>query len=268
MSRPPVPLAFGQPQLDTLWGRIQGKVSAVQEQLQHRLHHLEAGVQGQLHSMQQGLSHTAQELGHGLQGLQHGLSASAHAWTEHLHAAVDEALGPHAPQWPTQRWPAYVFLGGAMACLLISATCHLFGCCAAHISKYLWRVDYSGITILIVTSFYPPVYYGFMCQPALRNFYLASTTLMGAATIAVSLPDRFQQRAYRPLRAGMYASLGMWGVAPVLHAWLLHGHAWQMRWALLYDLAMGAMYLLGAFLYAARIPECWHPGKYDLWFHR
>lgn len=62
--------------------------------------------------------------------------------------------------WPVKRWPVYVFTIGAMACLLTSATCHLFGCCAAHLSRFIWRFDYLGIAVLIVCSFYPQVYYG------------------------------------------------------------------------------------------------------------
>ena len=48
-----------------------------------------------------------------------------------------------------------------------------------HITKYVWRVDYAGICILIVTSFYPFVYYGFMCHTAWLTFYIISTTAMG-----------------------------------------------------------------------------------------
>ena len=48
-----------------------------------------------------------------------------------------------------------------------------------HITKYVWRVDYAGIVILIVTSFVPFVYYGFLCQRRLLIFYLVSTTAMG-----------------------------------------------------------------------------------------
>lgn len=47
-----------------------------------------------------------------------------------------------------------------MVCLLTSAVCHLFGCCAAHVTAVLWRFDYAGIAVLIVASFFPPVYYG------------------------------------------------------------------------------------------------------------
>ena len=90
--------------------------------------------------------------------------------------AVADQLGL---DWPTPRWPALVFLGGAMACMLTSTVAHLFGCCSEHLGKLMWRLDYSGITILIVTSFFPPVYYGFMCQPFWRNVYLGITTVVG-----------------------------------------------------------------------------------------
>ena len=62
--------------------------------------------------------------------------------------------------WPVKRWPVYVFTAGAMLCLLTSTVCHLFGCCARHVSQVIWRFDYVGIALLIVCSFYPPVYYG------------------------------------------------------------------------------------------------------------
>jgi adiponectin receptor len=47
-----------------------------------------------------------------------------------------------------------------MVCLLTSATCHLFGCCSAHVTAVMWRFDYAGIAVLIVASFFPTVHYG------------------------------------------------------------------------------------------------------------
>jgi adiponectin receptor len=55
------------------------------------------------------------------------------------------------------RWPFFVFLGGAMFCLLSSTTCHLFSCISPHCSYLLLRLDYTGIALLIAGSFYPPV---------------------------------------------------------------------------------------------------------------
>ena len=43
----------------------------------------------------------------------------------------------------------------------------------------LWSLDYAGITALIVSSFIPPIFYGFMCHPLLCNFYLYSTLSLG-----------------------------------------------------------------------------------------
>lgn len=43
----------------------------------------------------------------------------------------------------------------------------------------IWKYDYGGIVALIVASFIPPIWFGFLCEPALRNFYLISTCIMG-----------------------------------------------------------------------------------------
>ena len=51
---------------------------------------------------------------------------------------------------------------------------------ARRCAQLIWRFDYAGIVVLIVTSFVPPVYYGFLCEAVLRNFYLLSTLLLGA----------------------------------------------------------------------------------------
>jgi Haemolysin-III related len=83
-------------------------------------------------------------------------------------------------KWPVHRWPVYVFMAGAMICMLTSSVCHLLGCCDFHLTQVFWRFDYAAIAVLIVTSFFPPVYYSFLCYPKLRLFYLTSTTLLGA----------------------------------------------------------------------------------------
>ena len=52
----------------------------------------------------------------------------------------------------------------------------------------------------------------------------------------------------------------------MLHGIQLYGLA-HMRQAASLDwvLAQGALYILGAGIYAARVPEKWSPGKYDIW---
>ncbi|KIY92811.1 Adiponectin receptor protein 2 [Monoraphidium neglectum] len=165
------------------------------------------------------------------------------------------------------RWPVYVYFAGACVCLLTSCVCHLLGCCQRHISQVVWRFDYAGIAVLIVASFYPAVYYAFLCQPFWRNFYLITTTVAGASVIAVSLPNTFQATEYRTLRAAVFSGLGLWGIVPVAHQLVWYWDVWAIRTAFKLDLLMGALYLVGAAIYASRVPERWLPGKLDLIGH-
>lgn len=60
--------------------------------------------------------------------------------------------------------------------------------------------------------------------------------------------------------------LGLSGIVPTMHFTIEEGFVkattvGQMGWFYL----MGAMYITGAGLYAARIPERYFPGKCDIW---
>lgn len=68
--------------------------------------------------------------------------------------------------------------------------------------------------------------------------------LPGAATIVVSLAPRFQVPAYRNFRAAMFAGLGLWGIVPTAHICMSYGHVDALRIAMIYDLCMGAVYLV------------------------
>ncbi|KAG2496970.1 hypothetical protein HYH03_004976 [Edaphochlamys debaryana] len=279
---PPVPLALGRSQIDQLWESAQHRVHG----LSHKLHELQEHLphipglqelQDTLHNRVDSLVHNVDTLVHDVQEEMqhaakwtsdrvHSLGDSVHHATERLNSLLYEALS-EVLVWPVPRWPVYVFLAGAMTCLLLSATCHLFGCCSKHIAAIIWRFDYAGIAILIVASFYPPVYYGFLCQPYWRVFYLITTTIMGAGAVAVSLLDVFQTTQWRAFRAGMFAALGLWGAVPLIHACAVHRDISAMRTSTALDALMGALYLLGAVIYATRVPERWLPGRFDVLFH-
>jgi adiponectin receptor len=181
-----------------------------------------------------------------------------------LHRALAAVIDA---KWPVSRWPMHVFTAGAMACLLTSAVCHLFGCCAAHVSSIMWRFDYAGIATLIVASFFPPVYYAFLCNPVARVVYLGATAALGLSAMAVTLLQRFQDPRWHAYRAGLFVGLGLWGAVPLVHAWRMHASAAEFVAAMHLDLAMGAIYLIGAAIYAARVPERWKPGAFDVAFH-
>ena len=62
--------------------------------------------------------------------------------------------------------------------------------------------------------------------------------------ISISLPTMFQARQYRAMRAVVFTLLGAWGVVPVTHLLLTHGHVWAIRTAFRLDIMMGLIYLV------------------------
>ncbi|XP_020213614.2 heptahelical transmembrane protein 4 isoform X1 [Cajanus cajan] len=168
---------------------------------------------------------------------------------------------------PITRWPFYAFLGGAMFCLLASSTCHLLACHSQRLSYIMLRIDYAGIAALIATSFYPPVYYSFMCNPFFCFLYLGFITLMGIATIIFSLLPFFQKSEFRKYRASLFFLMGFSGVAPIIHKLILHKNQPEALQTTGYEILMGVLYALGAIIYVTRIPERWMPGKFDIAGH-
>ncbi|BFI41548.1 adiponectin receptor [Marchantia polymorpha subsp. ruderalis] len=171
------------------------------------------------------------------------------------------------PQKPISRWPFFVFLSGAMFCLLSSSICHLLYCHSQRMANLLLKLDYIGIAYLIAASFYPPVYYTFMCNPTLRNTYLIGITCLGLCTIAVSLMPMFQTHQFRPFRAILFASMGISGIVPCVHKLLLHWGEPAAQTTFYLEMTMGALYGLGAVIYATRVPERWKPGHFDIAGH-
>ncbi|KAJ1430382.1 AdipoR/hemeolysin-III-related [Sesbania bispinosa] len=168
---------------------------------------------------------------------------------------------------PITRWPFYAFLGGAMFCLLASSTCHLLACHSQRLSYIMLRIDYAGIAALIATSFYPPVYYSFMCNPFFCFLYLGFITIMGIASIAFSLLPFFQKSEFRKYRASLFFLMGFSGVAPIIHKLILYKHQPEALQTTGYEILMGVLYGLGAVIYVTRIPERWMPGKFDIAGH-
>ena len=68
----------------------------------------------------------------------------------------------------------------------------------------------------------------------------------GVVTVTVSLAPVFQTPRFRAFRASLFAALGLWGIAPAFHSFLLHGAERAVRRAFAHDLAMGAIYLVRA----------------------
>ncbi|KAF5177240.1 Heptahelical transmembrane protein [Thalictrum thalictroides] len=165
------------------------------------------------------------------------------------------------------RWPFFVFLGGAMFCLLSSSTCHLFCCHTHHMNILLLRFDYVGIAVMIVTSFFPPIYYIFQCNPIWQVIYLTGITTMGIFTIVTLLSPSLSTKEFRSFRALLFFSMGISGIIPAIHACIVNWSEPRRFITLAYESAMALSYAIGTLFYVTRIPERWRPGWFDLAGH-
>ncbi|EME88842.1 uncharacterized protein MYCFIDRAFT_35624 [Pseudocercospora fijiensis CIRAD86] len=157
------------------------------------------------------------------------------------------------------------FFLGAVACLGMSATYHTISNHSHAVAKLGNRLDYIGIVFLIWGSFIPSIFYGFSAEPHLINLYWSMITTIGAGTVLVVLHPKFRSPSWRPFRAFMFVMMGLSAVFPVLHGLSIHGWAEvEQRIALSWLITQGLLYIIGAMIYAARVPERWKPGAFDI----
>ncbi|GJW74527.1 heptahelical transmembrane protein 2 [Tanacetum coccineum] len=171
------------------------------------------------------------------------------------------------PEDPIPKWPWFVFLTGAMGCLICSSISHLFACHSKTFNLFFWRLDYAGISLMIVTSFFAPIYYAFTCHPFSRVFYLSAITTLGFLAIFTLLSPALSAPRYRSFRATLFLAMGFSGVIPATHAVYLHWRDPKILMALVYEVIMAVFYSIGAMFYVKRIPERWKPGAFDIAGH-
>ncbi|MCJ1280456.1 hypothetical protein MMC21_008284 [Puttea exsequens] len=158
------------------------------------------------------------------------------------------------------------FYYGVATCFFLSSTYHIIANHSPDVQRLGNQLDYLGIVILMWGSTIPSIYYGFYCDPKLQKAYWANVSVLASLCVIATLHPRFRHPALRPYRAAMYAALGLSAVVFVVHGLLLHGWARQkMRMSLDCMGVMALFNLVGAAIYAARVPEKWQPLRYDIY---
>ncbi|KAH9504785.1 hypothetical protein Btru_061952 [Bulinus truncatus] len=159
------------------------------------------------------------------------------------------------------------FFMGAILCLGFSWVFHTVYCHSERVGRFFNKLDYCGIALLTIGSFVPWLYYSFYCRLEPKVTYLALIFFLGTICIVVSMWDKFAHPQYRPLRAGVFVALGLSGVIPAMHYVITDGFWHAINYAALgWLVLMALLYIVGAVIYAVRIPERIFPGKFDIWF--
>lgn len=148
--------------------------------------------------------------------------------------------------------------------MFCSSFYHCYNCVNEQSHQLYKKFDYIGISILIAGSYYPIIIYSFYCDLKFQFFYLIPITLICFSVLYLSLSEYGLSPAGTKLRTFSYMSSGFQGVIPISHLILKYGFKSEN---FLYTgpglIVMGLWYCVGAILYAFRIPERFHVGKYD-----
>ncbi|EHY59097.1 ADIPOR-like receptor IZH2 [Exophiala dermatitidis] len=158
-------------------------------------------------------------------------------------------------------------VGAAVITLALSSAYHTLMNHSMHVSNLMLRVDYVGILVLILGSFFSGIYVGFYCEPLLRWTYWTMIITLSIVTSTLVLHPKLQGIRYRDHRTWAFILTALSGFAPIIHGMLLYG--WKEMWlrsGMPYYLLEGLAYGIGAFFFITRIPESIWPGTFDIWF--
>lgn len=188
---------------------------------------------------------------------------SVNIWSHVIGAAIFALSGPVLYLVLKQRYEEasstdfsvfLCFFVGAIVCMGMSATFHTITNHSLTVSKLGNQLDYFGIVFLIVGSFIPSIYYGFACDPPLITTYWTMIITIGAGCGITTFSPKFASPKWRPFRASMFIAMGLSAIFPVIHGLKLYGLDRMVGLiGLPWLVSQGAMYVLGALLYAVSV---------------
>ncbi|EME39265.1 hypothetical protein DOTSEDRAFT_75103 [Dothistroma septosporum NZE10] len=161
---------------------------------------------------------------------------------------------------------------------IVIAGCFFFAACKCLVCSCMWHamssisdqnlmerfacVDYTGISLLVAASIMTTEYTAFYCEPWSRWTWISMTFALGIAGVILPWHPTFNRADMAWARVGFYVTLATTGFLPVFQ--------------LTYERGLGetfyfyapivksiAVYLGGAVMYAAKIPERFLPGWFD-----
>ncbi|PIA13382.1 HlyIII-domain-containing protein [Coemansia reversa NRRL 1564] len=162
----------------------------------------------------------------------------------------------------------YAYIATVLFCLAASVTFHTLACHSQHKHFRSLRCDFIGILTLIVGSFVPIGYYGFLHSRGILIGYMTMFVVLGILGVAVSVLGHVEDPRHAAWRPVIFAGIAGAGLVPIVHAAVLNGYADAVdRMSLWYVIGMCALYIVGTVIYAFKIPERYRPGKHDVLFH-
>ncbi|KAI1814459.1 HlyIII-domain-containing protein [Poronia punctata] len=160
---------------------------------------------------------------------------------------------------------AAVFFFAACKCLVCSTIWHTMNCVADQtLMERFACIDYTGISLLIAASIMTTEYTAFYCEPFSRWAYMSATAILGIAGTIMPWHPTFNGQDMAWLRVAFFIGLSATGSMPIFQILWTRGAAWAYEFYIDSNLLKSLLvYVLGAVVYAAKIPERWFPGAFD-----
>ena len=168
---------------------------------------------------------------------------------------------------------AAMFFFAACKCLVCSCMWHTMNSIADQtLMERFACIDYTGISLLIAASIMTTEYTAFYCEPVSRWVYITTTFALGVGGVILPWHPTFNRADMAWARVAFYIALGATGFAPVVQLNLTRGSSWSYFF---YAPVMKsvAVYIIGAVIYALKLPETLVPGWFDYfggshnWWH-
>lgn len=158
---------------------------------------------------------------------------------------------------------AGTFFFAACKCLVCSTVWHTMNSISSQtLMERFACVDYTGISLLVAASIMTTEYTAFYCEPVSRWTYLGLTLALGTAGTILPWHPTFNRADMAWARVGFYVSLAATGFFPVAQLTMERGLAEVVYFYAPITKSV-TVYLVGACLYAAKIPERFCPGGFD-----
>ena len=155
------------------------------------------------------------------------------------------------------------FFFAASKCLVCSTMWHAMNSISDQtLMERFACVDYTGISLLVASSIMTTEYTAFYCEPLSRWIYLTTTCCLGILGSMLAWHPTFNRPDMAWARVGFYVSLATTGFFPVLQ--LTYQRGWDETAYFYAPIVKSILvYLVGALLYAAKLPERLSPGWFD-----
>jgi adiponectin receptor len=154
----------------------------------------------------------------------------------------------------------------AETCLIFSTLYHLMLSHSQHLEVFWLSMDMLGIVIMIVATLFSGIYFGFPCEPRLRNLHLAIVLSTGTITTFLISNPALKRPRWWKWKVGSFVAFGASSLIPIVHGFQRYGIKYMLLYAgMKWYLLEISFYATGVCLYTFRIPERFAPGKLDIW---